>query len=75
MGFFAGQKKNMQRCMDFLSQRGQNHAKSAWVFSPDEKTHAKVYGFEHQYQKKIKKFKRQKKHVKVYGLFDNHSTK
>jgi hypothetical protein len=44
-GFFCRTKKPMQRCMSFSSQKGQNHAKTAWVFSPDEKTHTKVYGF------------------------------
>jgi hypothetical protein len=44
MGFFAGQKKHA-KVYGFLSYRGQNHAKSAWFFSPDKKNHAKVYGF------------------------------
>jgi hypothetical protein len=42
-GFFRRTKKLMQKCMDFSRHRGQNHAKTAWVFSPDEKTHAKVH--------------------------------
>ena len=61
-GFFCRMKKTIQRCLTI------NHAKSAWVFSPDEKTHAKVNGFEHPYQKKSKSSRKKRKHVKVYGL-------
>jgi hypothetical protein len=36
-GFFRRTKKPMQQCLDFSTQRGQNHAKSASFFLPDEK--------------------------------------
>ena len=56
-------KKTMQGCMSFSSQKGQNHAKSACFFLPDEKTHAKVNGFEHPYQKKNQKVQERKENM------------
>jgi hypothetical protein len=42
--FRAREAKTMQKVHGFFC-RTKNYAKTAWFFLPDEKTHAKVYGF------------------------------
>jgi hypothetical protein len=42
--------KSCKKCMVFFARhknpcKSKKHAKSAWIFSPDVKTNAKVYGF------------------------------